>query len=161
MASPAPRKRERAIDEWLEVLRLIWTIDHKLQSVSMHLNRQLGVTGQQRLVIKLVGKFPGISAGELSEILGCHPSTLSGTFKTLTAKKLLERRVHEDDARRAMFYLTPRGRLNDSTLRGTAEVAVRRTLSGVTPEEVAGAKAVLAGLVRELQAEVDAFTQEP
>jgi DNA-binding MarR family transcriptional regulator len=150
-------KIERGIEEWFDVLRLVWTIDHKLQSVSTHLHRTLGVTGQQRLVIKLVGQSPGISAGEIAEVLRVHQSSLSATFKRLVENDLLERRVHEDDARKATFFLTEHGQRNDATLAGTAEAAVKRTLSKMPPERIAGAKQVLADLVRELDAEIASF----
>ena len=150
-------KRVKQIDEWLDVLRLIWTIDHKLQSVSLHLQRALGVSGQQRLVIKLVGQFPGISAGEIAELLGPHQSSLSATFKKLVDSQQLERRVHEDDARRSLFYLTELGRKNDATQSGTAEAAVKRVMDKANPEAIEGAKRVLADLITELDAEIASF----
>jgi DNA-binding MarR family transcriptional regulator len=159
MQPPSAQKPERVIDEWLEVMRLIWTIDHRLQSISAHLHRELGVTGQQRLVIKLVGQYPGISAGEIADILRVHQSSLSVTFKKLVDGKILERRVDRVDGRRAMFFLTSRGRLNDATLAGTAEVAVKRTLSRSTAEAVAGAKTVLGDLLGELEAELAASSR--
>jgi DNA-binding MarR family transcriptional regulator len=58
-----------------------------------------GVTGPQRLVLRMVGRFPGIAAGRLSEILHVHPSTLTGILKRLEARELLQRKADPRDAR--------------------------------------------------------------
>jgi DNA-binding MarR family transcriptional regulator len=41
---------------------------------------EVGVTGPQRLVLRVVGLFPGMSAGELATVLRVHPSTLTGVL---------------------------------------------------------------------------------
>ena len=69
-----------------QVLRLIWALDHALQRRSKRMEATLGVTGPQRLVIRIVGRFPGAPAGLLSEILHIHPSTLTGILKRLQVK---------------------------------------------------------------------------
>lgn len=91
----------------------------------------VGVTGPQRLVIRLLGRFPGASAGTLAELLHVHPSTLTGILKRLGARGLVTRRVDPEDARRALFELTTKGREIDQTRAGTVESCVRRALSQI------------------------------
>jgi len=62
-----------------------WAIDHGLQLTSRRMSVALGVTGLQRLVIRLVGKFPGISAGQVATILHLDPSTVTPPGRDLTA----------------------------------------------------------------------------
>ena len=51
----------------LEFMQALWAVDHELQSSSKRQEAQTGVTGPQRLVIRMVGRFPGIAAGKVSD----------------------------------------------------------------------------------------------
>lgn len=112
----------------LDFMRALWALDHALQSASKRMETSLGVTAPQRLVVRIVGRFPGISAGEVSHILHLHPSTLTGILRRLEARGLVERRADPADGRRALLDLTRRGRELDGLRSGTAEAAVRRAL---------------------------------
>ena len=68
----------KALGPVLEFMRTLWALDHALQSASKRMESRLRVTAPQRLVVRIVGRYPGVSAGELSEILHLHPSTLTG-----------------------------------------------------------------------------------
>jgi DNA-binding MarR family transcriptional regulator len=117
----------------LGFMRALWALDHALQSASKRMEARLGVTAPQRLVLRIVGRFPGISAGELSEILHLHPSTLTGVLQRLGERKLLVRRADPADARRALLELTAKGRAVDALRTGTVEAAVRRALRRLSP----------------------------
>jgi DNA-binding MarR family transcriptional regulator len=112
-------------------MRLLWAIVHQLQKRSKRMTVDLGVTGPQRLVLRVVGLFPGASAGTLAEILHVHPSTLTGVLQRLTAQRLLRRSSHEKDRRRSVLYLTARGERVNSTDTGTVESAVAAALEVV------------------------------
>jgi DNA-binding MarR family transcriptional regulator len=141
---------QRELGLVLEFMRALWAVDHELQSSSKRMEASSGVTGPQRLVIRIVGRFPGISAGKVSEILHLHPSTLTGVLKRLEAHGLVERKADPTDARRALLALTPRGRAVDAVRGGTVEAAVRRALGKVQPKAVAAAREVLEVLASEL-----------
>ena len=51
------------LDPVLDFLRLLWSIEHGLQRMSKRMEGELGITGPQRLVLRIVGRFPGLSAG--------------------------------------------------------------------------------------------------
>src|SRR5437899_7072059 len=102
----------------LDFMRLLWAVDHSLQSASKRMESTFGVTGPQRLVVRIVGRFPGIAAGRVAEILHVHPSTLTGILKRLEARGVLQRRADPRDGRRALFSLTPRGRKLDTVRTG-------------------------------------------
>jgi DNA-binding MarR family transcriptional regulator len=109
------------------------------------------VTAPQRLVIRIVGRFPSISAGEVSAILHLHPSTLTGILKRLARSGLLARRADPRDARRALLQLTARGRAIDALRAGTVEAAVRRALRKLKPAAVRSAREAAETLTAELQ----------
>ena len=134
----------------LDFLRLLWAVDHGLISISKHMRRQLGVTGQQRLVVKLVGQRPGISAGALAKILHVHPSTLTGVLRRLAERGALERVRDPADTRRALFRLTDKGRKLDAIRSGTVEARVRAALASISQQDIAVASRVLARLARAL-----------
>src|SRR5437588_8753742 len=89
----------------LDFMRLLWAVDHALQSASKRMEVTYGVTGPQRLVVRIVGRFPGIAAGRIAEILHVHPSTLTGILKRLESRSVLHRKADPRDARRALFGL--------------------------------------------------------
>jgi DNA-binding MarR family transcriptional regulator len=134
----------------LEFMRVLWALDHQLQSASKRMESELGITGPQRLVIRIVGRFPSISAGKVSEILHLHPSTLTGILKRLADRNLVERRSDPRDARRALLHLTARGRALDDRRSGTIEASVRRALGRLRPRSVQTAREVLETLADEL-----------
>ncbi|HYS08550.1 MAG TPA: MarR family transcriptional regulator [Myxococcales bacterium] len=135
----------------LDFMRLLWAVDHALQSTSKRMESTFGLTGPQRLVVRIVGRFPGIAAGRIAGILHVHPSTLTGVLRRLESRGVLQRRPDPRDARRALFMLTNKGRKLDTIRTGTVEQAVRRVLLK-DPEKVAAAQEVLAALSVELDA---------
>ena len=83
--SPSPADGRAAAQQALEdakaplnLLRLLWRVHHGLQSASKRMERDLGITGPQRLVVRLLGNSPGMTAGELASLLHLDPGTLSG-----------------------------------------------------------------------------------
>jgi len=135
----------------LDFMRLLWAVDHALQSASKRMESTFGLTGPQRLVVRIVGRFPGIAAGRIAEILHVHPSTLTGVLKRLESRGILQRRPDPRDARRALFMLTAKGRRLDTIRTGTVEQAVRRVLVK-DPGKVAAVQELLAALSDELDA---------
>jgi DNA-binding MarR family transcriptional regulator len=136
----------------LEFMKQLWAVDHGLQTISKRLESQHGITGPQRLVVRIVGRTPGISAGSLAQILRMHPSTLTGILRRLETRGVLTRKSDPSDARRALFALTARGRKVDMLKTGTVEAAVRRVLAKL-PSEATVAQKLLATLAVELESD--------
>lgn len=134
----------------LDFMRLLWAMDHGLQRRSKRMEVELGVTGQQRVIIRLIGRFPGVTAGKLAELVHVHPSTLTGVLKRLVDRGYITRERDKNDARVAHFTLLPAGEKIDGTQAGTVEAAVRRALARLEPEKLDAARAVLAVVADEL-----------
>jgi len=134
-------------------MRALWDLTHALQVSSKRMARTLGVTGPQRLVIRVVGQSPGITARDLAAALGLHPSTLTGVLARLEKQAFLIRAVDPSDRRRARFDLTARGRRVDRERKGTVEAAVRRALVRADATMAAKAQRMLALVVAELERE--------
>src|SRR5690554_6313711 len=94
----------------LQFMQLLWRVVHGAERASKRMAGELGLTGPQRLVLRVVGLCPGLSAGELAATLHVHPSTLTGVLHRLAAQGLVARAEDPLDRRRAVLRLTPRGR---------------------------------------------------
>ena len=135
----------------LDFMQLLWAVVHGLEKVSKRMGGEIGVTGPQRLVLRVVGLFPGMSAGDLASILHVHPSTLTGVLQRLVDQRLLARSDHPLDRRRAVLRLTPRGARANAVRRGTVEAAVAEALANVSARDRAAARRVLERLANHLQ----------
>ena len=137
----------------LDFMRMLWALDHALQSASKRMEAAYGITGPQRLVVRIVGRFPGIAAGRVAEILHVHPSTLTGILKRLETRGILVRRSDPRDARRALFTLTAKGKKLDTVRTGTVEQAVRRVL-GTDSQKVLAVQELISTLTEELDSDL-------
>jgi len=138
------------LGEVLDFMRLIWAIDHALQKASKRMKATLGVTGPQRLVIRIVSRFPGMPAGRIAQFLHVHPSTVTGVLKRLERQGLIRRHSDPRDGRRALFGVTEDGHGIDAATAGTIEAAVQKVLSAAAPVETASARRVLAQIASAL-----------
>jgi MarR family transcriptional regulator, organic hydroperoxide resistance regulator len=136
----------------LQFMQLLWAVVHGLDKTSKRMTGEIGVTGPQRLVLRVAGLFPGVSAGDLATILHVHPSTLTGILQRLVAQRLLARLEDPRDRRRAVLYLTARGARVNAVGRGTVEAAVAEALIGVNARDRAATRRVLERLARHLDA---------
>jgi MarR family transcriptional regulator, organic hydroperoxide resistance regulator len=139
-----------ALGSTLDFMRLLWAMDHGLQRRSKRMEVEIGVTGMQRVVIRLIGRFPNVTAGRLAELVHVHPSTLTGVLKRLVDRHFVERERDRTDARIARFVLTPEGGKIDGSQAGTVEAAVRRALARLEPGQVEAARVVLSAVADEL-----------
>jgi MarR family transcriptional regulator, organic hydroperoxide resistance regulator len=119
----------------LDFLQRIWQLNHALERISIRMEANLGVTAQQRFILRCIGKYPGITAGHLAMLLRVDPGTVSASLNRLEKKGLLDRRRDPKDKRRAVLGLTAKGRSMDRPANGTVESAVERFLAA-TPAEV-------------------------
>jgi DNA-binding MarR family transcriptional regulator len=131
-------------------MRLIWALDHALQTTSKRMRGAIGVTGPQRLVLRIVSRFPGMPAGQIAELLHVHPSTLTGVLKRLERQGLIRRRRDPKDGRRSFIGITEKARALGAKGEGTVEAAVERVLAAAEPGTVDGAREVLAALAESL-----------
>ena len=138
------------LDAALDFMRLLWAIEHGLQKRSKRLKAQVGITGPQRLVLRIVGRFPGISAGDLARLIKLHPSTVTGILQRLVSARLLRRERHSVDSRRVSLWTTRRAAAHARPSAGPVERSVRDVLRRASPSDTAAARVLLAELARRL-----------
>jgi MarR family transcriptional regulator, organic hydroperoxide resistance regulator len=160
-ASPSPSAQGRdagltavELPDVLQFMQLLWAVVHGLEKISKRMSSTIGVTGPQRLVLRVVGLLPGLSAGDLATILHIHPSTLTGILQRLVAQGLLRRIDDPSDRRRAILRLTPSGTRANAVKRGTVESAVAAALAQVAIGERDATRRVLERLAEKLDVAV-------
>jgi MarR family transcriptional regulator, organic hydroperoxide resistance regulator len=146
-----PTAKLQPAGETLQFMQRMWDFVHALDVRSKRMSLTIGVTGPQRLVIRLVGQKPGQTASDIAVMLGKHPSTLTGVLARLEQRALISREVDPVDRRRARFKLTAAGKKIDRERKGTVEAATRRALGRVSETSVEATLDLVAKLVEELQ----------
>ena len=149
------------LGEVLDFLRLIWAVDQQLHITSKRMEAELGVTAPQRFVLRLVGRFPGITASQLAQALHVSRSTVTGVLKRLGQRRLVARRVDPHDRRRTFLGLTDAGRRVDAASAGTVEGAVREVIEAASPLKVAHTRELLAALASTLAGSAQAAEVPP
>jgi DNA-binding MarR family transcriptional regulator len=145
--------------EALRFMQVLWALAHGLESTSKRMRVTVGVTGPQRLVLRLVGHYDRPSPSDLANALHVHPSSLTGVLKRLEKAGLLRRTRDPSDGRRAGLTLTARGAALNARRSGTVEASVRRVLDNVPRARALAAQTVLTALARELGVEPGAAAE--
>ncbi|MCC7243927.1 MAG: MarR family transcriptional regulator [Acidobacteria bacterium] len=153
------RPRALELPDVLQFMQLLWAVVHGIETTSKRMAARTGVTGPQRLVLRVVGLFPGLSAGELASILLLHPSTLTGILQRLATQGLLTRTDDPGDRRRAVLKLTARGARANATGDGTVEAAVAEALDGINARDRAATRRVFERLAGFLEPDVPSTTE--
>jgi MarR family transcriptional regulator, organic hydroperoxide resistance regulator len=128
----------------LSFLRLLWEIHHGLQAASKRMEREIGLTGPQRLVLRILDGSPGMTASQLAELLHLDRSTLTGIVRRLQRGGFVRRAADPHDGRRFLLAVTPKARTAISNLTGTIEQRIESALGTVLASQLAGAEAALA-----------------
>ena len=148
---PAAMPPQSLDDPTLAFLRTVWALDHRLQSHSKQMKSEKGVTGPQRLVLRVLELLPGTAPSELARILCFHRSTVTVIVRGLEAAGLVRRARNGKDGRAVVLTLTPEGRRVVADRSGTVESLFRKALGALPPPDVAGALRVLDALAAVLE----------
>jgi DNA-binding MarR family transcriptional regulator len=146
------------LPEVLDFMQLLWAVVHGVERSSKGMAADLGVTGPQRLVLRVVGLFPGVSAGDVAAVMHVHPSTLTGVLQRLVAQGMLVRIADPGDRRRAVLRLAAKGARVNAKRRGTVESAVAAALAEASSVDRLAARRVLERLAEHLGANAAALT---
>jgi len=142
----------------IEFMSLVWALNHALEKTSKRMEATVGITAPQRMVLRIVGRFPGIAPARLAEILRVHPATLSVALKRLEARGLVERQPDPDDRRSVRLSLSPAGRWYDVPSDATVESAIERALSRIPKTKLDITREVIQVVIDELDRQASPAT---
>ena len=140
----------QSLGEVLSFMRLLWAVVHGIESTSKQMQSEIGVTGPQRLALRLVGHYAQLSPGALAELMHVHKSSLTGVLRRLERSRLIARKGDPADRRRSILTLTVKGRALNGRRAGTVEASVRRTLAAMPAARVEAARMLLIALASDL-----------
>ena len=151
-AAPAPGAPDQpgVLGEALELMRVLWALDHSLHQRSKLMHRRIGITGEQRLALRLALHAPGLSAGDLASFLHVHPSTLTGMLSRLSRHGYMKARPDKNDRRRLRLEVTPKGAKMLEVGGPTVETAVASVLAATPDDQLSTARAFLERLIAAL-----------
>lgn len=155
--SPSPD--ELPLNPALSFLQRIWELNHALQRLSSRMERTLGISAPQRFIVRCVGRYPGMTAGQLATMLHLDRGSVSAALRRLERQGLLKRRRDPRDRRRVTLGLTRKGRAMDVARSGTVESAVVHLLESSSTSEIEVTRSVLRRLSAALGDEEDASRQ--
>lgn len=139
----------------LEFLERVWRVNHAMQRVSTRMQRTLGVTGPQRLVIRCVGQHPGITSSQLAQVLHLDRGSVSAALNRLEGMRFLERRADPGDGRRVTLHLTPAGRKIDRPTKHTIEATVDQVIRAASASDLEATRRILGALAAGFEREAD------
>jgi DNA-binding MarR family transcriptional regulator len=143
------RGRPLALGNALDFMRRFWQLNHALERLSSKMEGELAVSAQQHWIIRCVGKYPGLTPGQVAAQLHLDPGTVSAALRRLEQKELIVRRRDPRDRRRVSLGLTRRGRTLYTA--SALERAVDRWLAHSDPRAVATALRMVASLSESLE----------
>lgn len=133
-----------ALSPPLQFLRRLWQVNHALERRSNRMGKALGLTAQQRLTLRCIGRFSLITAGQLANLLFIDPGTLSASLRRLERRGFVERQRDITDTRRVTLALTGAGQQFNTPREGTVEAAAEKLMREVPSEALATTAEVLA-----------------
>jgi MarR family transcriptional regulator, organic hydroperoxide resistance regulator len=134
----------------LEVMQVLWALAHALETRSKWMQRDMGITGPQRLLLRVIGESPGCAPGMAARRLSLNPGTVSRLAAGLERRKLVRREMDRADGRKQRLTLTRRGEALNGEHRGTVEGAVREVLEAAPAGEIRMARRFISRLSESL-----------
>jgi DNA-binding MarR family transcriptional regulator len=125
------------------MLEIMWQMDHAMQARSKRMQKTLGVTGPQRVVLRKLDADGTTSAAELATALHLHPSTLTGILQRLDSGGYVTRKKDAADSRRVLISLTAEGKKLARRVPGSIEQIVADVFAESTPDEIRSAARLL------------------
>ena len=128
----------------------LWGLEQGLNRRSKAMLTRYGVTGPQRLVVRVVGQLGPVSLASLARVLRLHPSSITRLVRRLEARRLIRRAPDPSRDGRFLLELGPEGGRLDRPSDGTVESAIRSALSVAAPSDVDATRRVITLVTKRL-----------
>jgi DNA-binding MarR family transcriptional regulator len=130
-----------------------YVLRHTHKAVSRRLASELaeiGIAFKHYYYLRALFETDGISQVELSEQVGVDQSTVVTVIDTLVRQKLVERRKDPTDRRKALIYLTAKGRALRHPIRAAIDAVHGDALHGISAADLKTFRSVAARVRRNL-----------
>ena len=145
----SPRTPKRDVDAIVETVVYLYTESRRL---TKGIAREVGLTGPQLTVIKLLETFGDLSLSSLSERIRAQNSTVTGIIDRMEREELVVRERSTSDRRVVLIKLTPKGRELARSVDVQPMEIFRGALASLTRDEVGQLVRILGKLQRWVRA---------
>jgi len=149
-ADLAPAGEVEELGATLAFMKELWALEQGLNRHSRAMLRRHGVTGPQRMAVRVVGRLTPVSPARLARVLHLHPSSVTRLVRRLEVRGLIRRSPDPDHRGRLLLEVGPAGRRLERIEVGSAESIVRAALRRASPRDVEATRRVLAQLTDQL-----------
>jgi DNA-binding MarR family transcriptional regulator len=143
-ADLAPEREVEELGATLAFMKELWALEQGLNRHSRAMLRRHGVTGPQRMAVRVVGRLTPVSPARLARVLHLHPSSVTRLIRRLEARDLIRRAPDPAHRGRLQLEVGPGGRRIERIEVGTAEGIVRAALRQASQRDVEATRRVLA-----------------
>ncbi len=130
-----------------------YVVRHTHKALSRRLAAELteaGIAFKHYYYLRALLETNGISQMELSERVGVDPTTVVTVVDTLARQDIVERRADPDDRRKALIYLTPKGKALRRPMRHAIDAVQRSAQRDISPRDLEIFRRVCAQLTQNL-----------
>ena len=131
-------------------MKELWALEQGLHQRSKSMLSRYGVTGPQRLVVRLLGHLGPVSQAQLARLLHVHPSSVTRLIRTLERRSFVRRIPCPGQPGRLLVQLAPRGERVERLRAGTVESAIKSALVAASESEIETASRVIRAVTRRL-----------
>ena len=154
-ADPHPVDELLSKTELKELYRISYLANHLVGPVYAGIERDVGLTRPEFLVLFVLSQQDGLTASEIVGLSGLPKNSISRGLQLAEGKGLLRRAPDPNDGRRAFLYILPAGRELCRSLVPRFTDREARLLAPLSQRE----RAQLSGLLQKLVAGSDDWAQ--
>lgn len=150
-AKADPTSGAHFADAIVETIIYLYTESRRITKTAA---RELGLTGPQLTVMKLLETFGDLSLSSLSERIRAQNSTVTGIIDRMEREGLVERERSTSDRRVVFIKLTPKGAALAKTIEVEPMEIFRSVLLGLSKEDTKDLLRILGKIQKRVRAMV-------
>ncbi|MDJ0622006.1 MAG: MarR family transcriptional regulator [Desulfocapsaceae bacterium] len=136
--------------------RLVYLTSLKLRNYAEKILSPHDLTVEQFHLLKNTSRVSGLSQNELCRSVGKKPANITRILDRLEKKKWIERRVHPNDRRATLVFLTRDGELIVKKVSSTFESYSSRFIAGVDADE----ERIFRQVIKKINGNIDRLMNE-
>ena len=140
---PGPVDGLERLGPVLAFMKDLWALEQGLNQRSKAMLGRYGITGPQRLVVRVVGQIGPLTPAQLARVLHLHPSSVTRLIRKLEARSFITRRSHPTHRGMFLLALGSRGGRVERLHAATVESAVRSALQAAGAQDLEATRRVL------------------
>ena len=149
-------------DTTIKPLQVVSPLHKAMRQIAEHLTRkmrQIVAPEKESHLLAFLGVYGPSRVGELRQVFGYQPSTLTSMLDRLESEGLVTRTTDPEDRRSFLIEVTPEGRRIGKRARRAVEEFESEILEGIGEKDLDGFRAVMAAVAEvtqvKLREEVD------